>query len=133
MLDCGEILGLTYGCIPHCKCEHRGFDRLFVFDVYRLLDSDRAIRRLAIRWRTTALLFLLLSLQQAAERHPIVFFLIALFVRLGAEVATPGEPLKQCQLFAAVQASHDPLIGGFLRFVNTSGEVMYGKALIEPC
>jgi hypothetical protein len=49
-------------------------------------------------------------LEQAIYGDAVVFVLIALFVGLRAKLAT-GQPLEQCQLLAAVQASHIGVIG----------------------
>jgi hypothetical protein len=54
-----------------------------------------------------------LGLEQAAEREPIVFFLIALFVRLGTEFPAARETFEERQFFSAIQASHRPLIGSY--------------------
>jgi hypothetical protein len=66
-----------------------------------------------------------LSLQQAAQGKTIVFFLIALLVGIRAEIASAGPSFQQRQLFAAVQASHAPIIGSSRELVNSSQGCFY--------
>ena len=54
-----------------------------------------------------------LRLEQPAERKSIVFFLIAMLVRLGTELPVARETFQERQLLSAIQASHRPLIGSY--------------------
>jgi hypothetical protein len=61
-----------------------------------------------------------LGLQEPVECKLVIFFLVSLAVRVGAELSATGPPLQERQLLAAIQTPHVAIIVFFALLLKSA-------------